>query len=682
VTRSFAAAQKECKKGVKRRGETGVEPGIRLFGTFQAVGDDGTEAQFATRKAVALVAILAADAGAEYSRDTLAAMLWPTSGEGQARASLRQTLAQARKALSAAGLGRIESTRNRLRLETSGVLVDARAVVRVEHARDEDRLEQAVQAYRGPFLEGIGPIEDPFDEWVRDRRRYFEEAALRSIQRLLDIRAEAGRLDEAVALAERGLALEPTRESLYRELMRLHLAAGQRGEAVKSFERCRRVLRERLGVPPGPETEALRRTILGELPELTLDTSPVVPPAGVRAASVAVLPFDNLSEDPEQGYFADGIAEDIITGLSRFKTLAVTSRNSSFAYRGQGAAVREIAAELGVSYVLEGSVRRAGDRLRVTAQLVDGRVGTQLWADRFDVPLGSMFDVQDEITGAVVGALALNIDGAHLERARRSKPEDLAAYDLWLHGLECLRKGTPESDEEARVYFERALTIDPHYARGYAGISLSHFNEWSCQAWNRWEERERGAFDNALRALELDDGDHLVHCILGRVYGYRKEFALADKHFDRALDLNPNDADCLMHIALGKALLGHHGDAAGLAETAFALNPRHGDWYYGIAALPSFLLGKYEAALRHAERAPDIFVDSRLVLAAIHARLGQEHATREDLARFLQTFRERITYGRDPEPGEPMRWFFRINPFRLESDQARVKESLSLAGLK
>ncbi len=655
---------------------------IRLFGGFRAVGDDGVEADFPTRKAAALVAILAADPGAEHSRDTLAAMLWPASGEEQARASLRQTLAQVRKVLSSAGIGGVESNRDRLRMDCSAISIDTEALAGAEHDPTTERLEQAVRVYRGAFLEGVGPIVDPFDEWVRDRRRYFEESALRSIQRLVDARAEAGRIDDGIALAERGLSLDPTRESLHRALIRLHLAGGHRGEAVKAFERCRRILEEKLGVPPARETEALRRAILEELPGLPLDAPPTSAPTPPRTASVAVLPFDNLSEEPAQGYFADGIAEDIITGLSRFRTLAVTARNSSFAYRGHRKPVREIAAELGVSYVLEGSVRRAGDRLRLTAQLIDGRDETHVWADRFDVPMDGMFDVQDEITGAVVGALAVNIDGAHLDRARLRRPEDLAAYDLWLHGLECLRRGTPESDEEARGYFERALAIDPRFARGYAGISLSHFNEWSCQAWNRWDERERAAFDNALRALELDDGDHLVHCILGRVYGYRREFALADKHFERALALNPNDADCLMHIALGKVLLGQHEQAAGLAQTALRLNPRHGDWYYGVAALPSFLLENYGGALEYAVRAPDVFVDARAVLAAIQARLGQREAARENVARFLETFREKITYGRDPEPGEPVRWYFRINPFRLESDRSRVRESLALAGLE
>jgi TolB-like protein len=415
--------------------------------------------------------------------------------------------------------------------------------------------------------------------------------------------------------------------------MRLHLAAGRRGQAVRAYERCRDKLRERLGLSPGDETEELYRSIVEDgragAAAPPTSTAELLPR---RAASIAVLPFDNLSPDPEQGYFADGIAEDIITELSRFRTLAVTSRNSSFAYRGHGKPVREIAAELGVTYVLEGSVRRADDRLRVTAQLIDGRDEKHVWADRYDAGLAGMFDVQDEITRAV-------------------------------------------------GYFERALEIDPYFSRAYAGISLTHFNDWSCQAWDRWGERERGAFENARRAVELDDGDHLAHCILGRIRGYRLEFALAEKHFDRALGLNPNDADCLMQISMGKTLLGHHEMGVELAETALKLNPRHGDWYYGVAAIPLLMLRRYEAALNYAERAPDVFVDSRALLAGACARLGREEEARRHADLFLKGFKRKIAPGRDPEPGEAVRWMLHVNPFRLDSDRKFVRETLALAGL-
>jgi TolB-like protein len=655
---------------------------IGLFGGWRVVLADGAEVRFPTRKAAALLAVLAVEPGSEHSRDALAAMLWPASGESQARASLRQTLAQLRKALGPAG-PRIEARQDRLRLNPEGLRVDTIELVAAAGSDvSGDSLERGLRCYRGEFLEGEGPLENPFDEWLRDRRQHYVELALRAIGRLLAEHVDAGRIEEGTALAERGLAIDPTRESIHRALMRLHLAAGRRGQAVRAYERCRDKLRERLGLSPGDETEELYRSIVEDgragAAAPPTSTAELLPR---RAASIAVLPFDNLSPDPEQGYFADGIAEDIITELSRFRTLAVTSRNSSFAYRGHGKPVREIAAELGVTYVLEGSVRRADDRLRVTAQLIDGRDEKHVWADRYDAGLAGMFDVQDEITRAVVGALARNIDGAHLEQARRRRPEDLAVYDLWLHGMDCIRRGTPESDEQARGYFERALEIDPYFSRAYAGISLTHFNDWSCQAWDRWGERERGAFENARRAVELDDGDHLAHCILGRIRGYRLEFALAEKHFDRALGLNPNDADCLMQISMGKTLLGHHEMGVELAETALKLNPRHGDWYYGVAAIPLLMLRRYEAALNYAERAPDVFVDSRALLAGACARLGREEEARRHADLFLKGFKRKIAPGRDPEPGEAVRWMLHVNPFRLDSDRKFVRETLALAGL-
>jgi hypothetical protein len=331
--------------------------------------------------------------------------------------------------------------------------------------------------------------------------------------------------------------------------------------------------------------------------------------------------------------------------------------------------------------VLEGSVRRSGDRLRITAQLIDGENEAHLWAERYDVFVQDVFDVQDDITRAVAGALAVHIDDAHLSRARRRDVADLELYDCWLRGLECLRHGTPRSDEQARAYFVRALEIDPHFARGHAGISLSHFNDWSCQAWDRWDERERGAFEHARRAVELDDADHVTHCILGRIHAYRREFSLAEKHFDRSLALNPNDAEILMHIVLGLTQLGRHDEASALADTALRLNPRHGDWYYGAAAMPLYLEGEFEAALAHAERGPDTFVDARAFMAGAYARLGRDRQSRDCLERFLSTFREKITFGRDPEPGEPIRWILHVNPFRHERDTEHVRTTLTAAGL-
>jgi TolB-like protein len=238
------------------------------------------------------------------------------------------------------------------------------------------------------------------------------------------------------------------------------------------------------------------------------------------AAAIAVLPFDNPSGDPEQGYFARGFVEDVATELSRFPALEVIHPQTSFTL-GTASTGAPLPDALGGAYLLQGSVRRLGGIVRVSVQLVDSRAERQIWADRFDAPGERLLAVQDEIVARVASILAVQIDSARLQQARRKPLPSLEVYDCWLRGLDCLRRGTLEDDEWARSFFERALALDPCYARAHAGLSLSHFNEWSCQAWELWDDKERLAFEHARPAAALDDRDALVQRVLGRILLYR-----------------------------------------------------------------------------------------------------------------------------------------------------------------
>ena len=394
------------------------------------------------------------------------------------------------------------------------------------------------------------------------------------------------------------------------------------------------------------------------------------------AAAIAVLPFENPSGDPEQAYVARGFVEELITELSRFPTLEVIHAPGSEA-RGGAASFPG----LPVSHLLRGSIRRLGDRLRIGAQLVQAADGRQIWADRFDALADRLLAVQDEIVARVAAALHIEIDADRLRGARRKPLSSLDVYDCWLRGLDHLRRGTLEDDERARAFFERALSLDPHSARAHAGLSLSHFNEWSCQLWERWDDKERLAYEHARRAAALDDRDGLIQIILGRILLYRRHHEEGARHVDRALALTPNDADVLAHAALCRAYLGDPGSGASLAEKALRLNPRYPEWYLPCAAVPLFLLGRDAEAVALLSRAPRAVVDTPAYLAAAHALLGErEHAT-TCLALFLSELVEKITFGRLPEPGEPLRWVLQVNPFRRAEDVDRLARGLALAGL-
>src|SRR5262245_43598989 len=227
-------------------------------------------------------------------------------------------------------------------------------------------------------------------------------------------------------------------------------------------------------------------------------------PMPAIAASIALAPFENLSGDPAQDVLAMGFVEDIASALSRFGTLEVVyPRAVVTAPPGRG--VSDVTSM--ATTVLRGSVRRSGDVIRMAIQLLDPRVGRQIWADRYDVTAGNLFAVQDQIAERVASALAIRVDRTRLEAAHRTPLSSLDTYDCWLRGFDCLQKGTVEADAEARRFFERALEADPAYARAYAGLSLSHFNEWSCQAWQKWDETERLAYTYAHRAAQLDNSD-------------------------------------------------------------------------------------------------------------------------------------------------------------------------------
>ena len=398
------------------------------------------------------------------------------------------------------------------------------------------------------------------------------------------------------------------------------------------------------------------------------------------AASIALAPFENLSGDPSQDVLALGFVEDIASALSRFGAIEVVYPQA-FAAASPGRSGSDPTAN--ASNLLRGSVRRAGDVIRIAVQLLDTHTGRQLWADRHDVTAGTLFTVQDQIAEQIASALKIGVDRSRLRAAQRAPLSSLDTYDCWLRGFECLKRGTVEADAEARSYFERALEADPSYGRAYAGLSLSHFNEWSCQAWQKWDETERLAYDHARRAAALDDADPMVQVVLGRILLYRRRFDEAAFHVDRALSLNPNDTDVLVHGAMCRAYLGDGESALALGTKAMRLHPGFPPYYTAPVGLALFVLGRDAEVLAVGSQTPiSTFVDIPAFLAASCALAGDLERARFYLKEFLSQLGDRIIYGRAPDPGEPLRWLLHVNPFRRAQDIDRLEQGLRLAGLE
>ena len=339
--------------------------------------------------------------------------------------------------------------------------------------------------------------------------------------------------------------------------------------------------------------------------------------------SIAVLAFDDLSQGTDQGYLSDAISEEVITKLSRFSQFFVIARNSSFFYKGKATDVRDIAKELGIRYLLEGSQQKAGDRLRVTVQLIDASAGNHIWAATYDRDLVDIFAVQDEITQTIVATLAQNVNLAEFDRLLRQPTESLSAYELVNRGRAERLKWTPEGNQEGKRLSEKALKLDPSYSEAYFSLAWVHIN---CFHWGWCDTRSREAslglaFEMARKAIELDPYSHLAHWALANVYMQEGKQDRALTEYARALELNPNSADVLADGAEPLVFLGRAEEAVAQLKRAIRLNPYHPDWYWWSLGWAQYFAEKYEDAVASIRRMSDMPNGARRTLAAALVRL-------------------------------------------------------------
>ncbi len=386
--------------------------------------------------------------------------------------------------------------------------------------------------------------------------------------------------------------------------------------------------------------------------------------------SIAILPFDNMSDAADDVYFADGIAEDIITELSRYPDLFVIARNSSFTYRGRAARVTEVAGELGVRYVLEGSVRRAGRRVRITAQLVDGASGTHIWAQRYDRSLDDLFSVQDEVTQSIVAVLPARIQAAALEHASRKISSSLAAYDHLLRGKYCYHLETPEANREAETHFDRSMELDPRFASAYAWKACTIGQALRNEFQPRTPERVQQSIQMVERAMSIDDNDTECHRIMCRIALMRGQFAKSEYHLERALVLNPNDQRLVVQRGINLTFLGDPRAAIPWIERAMRLDPFSAHRYYLDMVRALFMAERPYDAIVVLERTARAHWEHYLWLAACCAATSEEsgaqQAGREALA--LRTNLSVASYI------EGFAW-------RRDEDKARLRDALARAGL-
>jgi TolB-like protein len=584
---------------------------LRLFGGVELRANSVSQTPPLGRKVRALLAYLALSPDLPCPREKLMALLWSDRAEEQARASLRQALTELRHALGEPSPLRTEQ--DSVSLDSAGIVVDAVELARLAKA---GKLNEAAALYRGPLLDGHGVRDGAFEDWLSVERTRLHNLAVDVLHRLTA--SLSG--DAAIETAQRLLQLEPAREETHRLLMQLYAGAGQRSQALRQYQLCRDALHRELQAKPDAETERLYRQIQDEVPPAPAATAATParsqPPDG--KPSIAILPFENLSGDPEQQYFSRGITADIITELSRFHEIRVTASNSSFALQDKNVALRDKAAQLGVEYMVEGSVRKAGNRVRVTAQLIDAETMNHAWAEKYDRDLADVFELQDEIARRIATTVAGRVKVARTERMHRKPTESLSAYDNYLRALEHL--GGYSALAPAEPFLQKAVELDPRFALAHAHLSpvnvvkyfydgdKSHLDD--AEAWGR-------------KAVELDDTEGMCHVAVAHPLIFQNRLYDAGPFMERALALNSNNTFILMFHALWLNYMGRSSEALVAMDAAHRRDPFALDWFWDVLGMTQTGAGLFVEALASFKRMKQIPPWGHAYMAICHVGLDQ-----------------------------------------------------------
>jgi TolB-like protein len=391
--------------------------------------------------------------------------------------------------------------------------------------------------------------------------------------------------------------------------------------------------------------------------------------------AIAVLPFTNMSGDSEQEYFSDGISEDIITALSKLRWFFVIARNSSFTYKGKAVHMKQVGTELGVGYVLEGSVRRGGDRVRITAQLNDVTTGRHLWAEKYDRKLADVFAVQDEITEAIVAAIEPQLYAAENFHAQRKPPDSLDAWDLVMRALSHYWRVTRQDNVVAQALLEKAIAIDPGYGQAL-GVLATSYTFSAHMGWADMAGMEQIAERAALAAIQADSEDPWAHLALGSVFLFRRRFEDSLAEFESALDLNPNFSLAQGYYGLTLSYCGRWQEGCVAAQRALQLSPRDpcSAIFCGISAYSHFVGRKYDEATRLARegiRQRGDFVGGHRVLTAAAGMAGKLDVAGAALLELKRA-----------QPNISLSWLATHMPIRDQSECEHYLEGFRRAGLQ
>ncbi len=647
---------------------------------MRAVAPGGADVLPRGRKTRGLLACLCLAQGDRVSRSRLVGLFWDRSPDPQARMSLRQSLTELNGIVNRHVPGLVEIGRDSVRIDIRKCWVDALAVLDASVDPTAD-LSNLVQPYSERLLEDLDGITPSFDHWLAAERTRFEDRVRKILEAELDrlIRQNA-KPEVRAAAARRLINFEPTHEGAVRNLMSAFAQMGDRPQAIREFERCRQALLTVLDLPPSKETTAIYEAIRIDSPSFMAS---VIPERGVgsdsgeiaadgtsaafpirwkierqndpiatplydlshearRGPSIAVLPFRNLTGEPTHDFVAEGLVEDLIEALSRVPNFFVISRLSTLAFRNQDRHPREIGNVLGVRYVLSGSVRVLGDRLRLTIELTDTQLGAALWFSKLDERFLDLFEVQDRLSEMIVRQVAPHLHAAELKRIRVKRPDSLEAYDLFLRAQENMHNSSRAVFETSEALFDAALVKDPHYAAALAWRAYWHVLRVG-QGWSPDPANDATQADHfAQSAIECNSMEPMALAVHGQVASYLyKDFDLAFRRFEAALRINANAAPAWMWSAAAHAWMGNGPRAIEEINKAMALSPYDPLMYaYNAYASIAYLVdGQYERAIECAlrslrENRTYTAAHRLLVIALVLA--GRENEARASARRLME----------------------------------------------
>ncbi|MDC1287831.1 hypothetical protein N8198_08090 [Gammaproteobacteria bacterium] len=415
--------------------------------------------------------------------------------------------------------------------------------------------------------------------------------------------------------------------------------------------------------------------------ETALLNEPSKPNVCIEAGkpSIAVLPFKNMSGDPEQEYFSDGISEDIVTELSRFHDLFVIARHSSFSFKNQALDIADIGQKLGVQYLVEGSIRKSAGRVRITAQLIEVATSSHIWADRYDRELEDIFAVQDEVVRTITATLVGKVGLAHRDRAQSKLPSSMDAYDWFVQGRELYSTTTLDDNSKAIIMFEKAVALDPGFAAAYALLAQTHLRDWI----TFWEEMPEQSYKrvwaNAKKSIELDDTDSVTQASIGYAYLFKGELDQAYVHLDRALELNPGDTDALIFMSRFEMLSGRPELAIERIAEANQYNPfGKYNWSLGTAY---YAMRRYDEAKLKLQAIHSPAAIMLIWMAAVYAQTGEIEKARELAVKFVANVEEKLSSLDAPLPTSWLGFVAERWPFRMQEDMDHLLEGLRKAGV-